>query len=72
MGILQARILEWVAIPFPRGSSQTKDWVWVSSGSCIAGGLFTIWAAREALKQMEKDVKNFVKLSKNNSFYYFT
>ena len=25
-GILQARILEWVAIPFSRGSSQTRDW----------------------------------------------
>ena len=33
-GILQARILEWVAIPFSRGSSQSKDQTWVS---CIAG-----------------------------------
>ena len=38
-GILQARILEWVAIPFCRGSSQPKDQTWVS---CIVGGLFTI------------------------------
>ena len=29
-GILQARILEWVAIPFSRGSSHPKDWTWVS------------------------------------------
>ena len=29
-GILQARILEWVAIPFCRGSSQPKDQTWVS------------------------------------------
>ena len=29
-GILQARILEWVAIPFSRGSSQRKDQTWVS------------------------------------------
>ena len=29
-GILQARILEWVAIPFSRGSSQLRDWTWVS------------------------------------------
>ena len=36
-GILQARILEWVAIPFSRGSSQPRDWVWVS---CIAGRFF--------------------------------
>ena len=43
-GILQARILEWVDIPFPRGSSQPRDWTWAS---CIAGGLFTIWATME-------------------------
>ena len=28
-GILQTRILEWVAIPFSRGSSQFRDWTWV-------------------------------------------
>ena len=33
-GILQARILEWVASPFSRGSSQTRNWTGVS---CIAG-----------------------------------
>ena len=37
-GILQVRILEWVAIPFSRGSSQPRDRTWVS---CIAGGFFT-------------------------------
>ena len=46
MGILQARILEWVAIPFSRGSSQPRDWTRVS---CIADRFFTIWATREAL-----------------------
>ena len=35
--ILQARILEWVACPFPRGSSQPRDRTQVS---CIAGGFF--------------------------------
>ena len=44
-GILQARILEWVAVPSCRGSSQPRDWTWVS---CIAGRFFTIWATREA------------------------
>ena len=29
-GILQARILEWVVIPFSRGSSQPRDWAWIS------------------------------------------
>ena len=43
--ILQARILEWVAISFSRGSSQPRDGTWVS---CIAGRLFTTWATREA------------------------
>ena len=44
-GILQARILEWIAIPFSRGSSWSWDWTWIS---CIVGGLFRVWAAREA------------------------
>jgi len=37
-GILQARILEWIAFPFSRGSSQPRDQTQVS---CIAGGFFT-------------------------------
>ncbi|MDK6445863.1 hypothetical protein QP104_08090, partial [Alloscardovia omnicolens] len=44
-GTLQARIPEWIAIPFSRGSSQSRDRTQVS---CIAGGFFTIWATREA------------------------
>ena len=43
-GILQARILEWVAIPFSRRSSLPRDWTWVSP---MAGRFFTIWANRE-------------------------
>ena len=43
-GILQARILEWVAIPFSRGSSWHRNWTQVS---CIAGKFLTIWATRE-------------------------
>ena len=39
MGILQARILEWVAISSSRGSSQPRDRTQVS---CIAGGFLTI------------------------------
>ena len=42
--IFQARILEWIAISFSRGSSQPRDWTWVF---CIAGRLFTGWAMRE-------------------------
>ena len=44
-GILQVRILEWVAFTFSRESSQSRDWTQVS---CIAGGFFTSWATREA------------------------
>ena len=43
-GILQARILEWVAFPSSRGSSQPTDWIGVF---CTAGGCFTSWASRE-------------------------
>ena len=45
-GILQARILQWVAISFSRGCSRCRDWTWVS---CIAGRFFTVCATREAL-----------------------
>ena len=43
-GILRQRILEWVAMPFSRGSSWPKDWNWAS---CITGRIFTVWAPRE-------------------------
>ena len=42
--ILQAWILEWVAFPFSRGSSQPRDQTQVS---CITGRFFTSWASRE-------------------------
>ena len=44
-GILQARILEWAAIPFSRGSPQPRDWIWVP---CIAGRFFTVWTTWKA------------------------
>ena len=40
-GILQARILEWVAISYSRESFQLRDW---TQASCIAGSFSTIWA----------------------------
>jgi len=52
-GILQARILEWVTLPFSRGSSQPRDLTQVSH---IAGGLFTNWAAREAQEGWTPDL----------------
>ena len=52
-GILQTRILEWVAILFSRGSSQPRDRTHISSILLQnpAGRFFTIWATREALPQ---------------------
>ena len=44
-GILQVRILEWLAFPFSRGSSQPRD---RTQASCIAGRFFTSWATTEA------------------------
>ena len=43
-GIFQSRVLEWVAIPFSRRSSQPRDWTRVSR---TVGRRFTIWATRE-------------------------
>ena len=48
MGILQARILEWVAISSSRGSSQSRDWTQVSH---IAGLCFTVWATSHFWKK---------------------
>ena len=48
-GILHARILEWVAMPSSRGSSQTRDRSCLGSlaSPALAGGFFTSWATRE-------------------------
>ena len=53
-GIIQARTLEWVADSFSRGSSQPRNWTWVS---CIARRFFTNWAMREAQNNI-KDTGN--------------
>ena len=84
-GILQARILEWVAISFSRGSSQPRD---RSQVSCIAGRFFTNWATREALSQFTHlyftmlhfynqheifcEIKNFSKLTSKLTITYYT
>ena len=49
-GVLQARTLEWVAVPSSRGSSQPRDQTQVSR---IAGRFFTLWATREAHNGMD-------------------
>ena len=45
LGILQGRILEWVAMPSSSRSSQPRDQTWFF---CIVGRFFTLWAIRQA------------------------
>ena len=68
-GILKARILEWIAIPCPRGSSRPRVQTWVS---CIIGRFFTICATREAhygelynyfIKSQFNNIRNIITLS---------
>ena len=54
MGILQARILEWVAISSSRGSSWPRDWTHVSRGSCIAGRFLTVEPPGREWRKLEK------------------
>ena len=56
-GILQARILEWIAIPFFRGSSQPWDKTQVSG---IAGRFFTIWATSETHQKSARFVLQYL------------
>ena len=58
-GIFQARVLEWVAISFSRGSSHHKD---QSQVSHIVGRRFTVWVTREVLYETRKK-RFFKKLS---------
>ena len=64
-GSLQARILEWVAIPFSRGLSPPRDPTHVS---CITGWLFTIWATRKAHIVRDQFKKCFYLKKKKNQF----
>ena len=71
-GILQARILEWVAISFSRGSSRPRDWTQVSR---IAGRLFTVWATGEYFSEYDTILFvfhffNFIRLSENVQSYF--
>ena len=59
-GILQARILEWVAIPFSWRTSRPR---YLTQVSCISGRFFTIWANREV--SLQKRDNN------NNQFFKF-
>ena len=56
-GILQGRILEWVAFPFSRGSSRPRDWTWVSCVSCIGRWMLYYCTTLEAPFCFEEDGK---------------
>ena len=58
-GILQNRILEWVAFPFSRGSSQPRDQTQVS---CIAGEFFTSRATWETHAAAAKSLQSCLTL----------
>ena len=63
-GIFQARVLEWVAISFSRGSSQPGHWTPVSR---IVGRHFTLWTTREA--PATKKIKYWLFLQKVDNEY---
>ena len=64
LGILQARILQWVAFPFSRGSSQLRDRTQVSH---TAGGFCISWATREALRGISRNDECSEKSSKQET-----
>ena len=53
------RILEWVAYPFSRGSSQSRNLTWIS---CVAGRFFTNWAIWEAYRETHRrqNIRSFI------------
>ena len=64
-GIFHARILEWVAISFSRGSSQPRDWTLVPG---VAGRFFTVWATREAPRiRVANDISSNPKVKTRNT-----
>ena len=67
-GILQSRILEWVAISFSRGSSQPRDRTQVSR---IADRRFNLWATRETLSN-SKTISLLVVILNRTQFLFLT
>ena len=67
--ILQARILEWVAFPFSRGSSLPRDCTQVFH---IAGGFFTSWATRKPSLQRKKKKNSLIPVTLISDFYHIS
>ena len=55
-GISQARMLEWVAVSFPRRSSQSRNQTQVLCVSCLASRFFTTEPPRKPIKEDYKDL----------------
>ena len=81
-GILQARILEWVSMPYSRGSFQPKDQTCVSSVSCVGRWILYHWHHLYILNVSDsfylksgqlniKSIKSFIIESLNNLLYYY-
>ena len=71
-GILQARILKWVAMPFSRGSSRPRDRIPISQSPALAGGFFTTsatWEAHKAIILQFKKTKR-VKFAKKDKHWW--
>ena len=63
--MLQARILEWVAIPFSRGSSWPRDQTWASS---TAGRFFMVWVTRKSqiyMRSLKNDANELIYKNRN-------
>ena len=75
-GILQARILEWVAMPSSRGSSRPRGWTWVSGVSFNVGRFFTEYSLQNILRiyliffTEFKELKNILKKKPNPNLFY--
>ena len=67
--ILQVRTLEWVAIPFSRGSSKSRDRTWVS---CIAGRFLTVWATRKAPSRKWVNLKSSISQAGDSNTFFFS
>ena len=71
-GILQPRILEWVAMPSSRGSSWPRDWTQVSCISCIAGEFFHRWASQGSPQHSTIPLKSIQVVAYTNSSFLYT
>ena len=69
-GILQARILEWVAMPFSKGSSWPRDQALVSCISCTAGGLSTAEPPKKPSWNVYRNAEWSLYSSEKNSCYF--